>query len=297
MAEDRMAVLDTLRKAIAGGDVDFLREGVRVLAQAVMEAEVTELTGRAKGERDPGRSPDPPQRLPGPPAGTRGSARSSSPSRGFATARTSRACSTRVDGPSEPCSRWFARHMWQASHPAGRRPRPQPRDRRDQQERGEPDVRGPRRRGRGVPDPLARRASDTRTCGSTRRTSRCARRVGSCRWRPSSRPGSPAPASGASWAWSSAPATTRGAPGPASSAGSSSAASPACSRHLRRPRGARESRPRAAPGLRLAALPRPLHAQRPGPRPRSRPEHGRVARSARSSSSPTGPPPGPSSTG
>ena len=53
MAEDRMAVLDTLRKALAGGDVDFLREGVRVLAQAVMEAEVTELTGVPRGERDP----------------------------------------------------------------------------------------------------------------------------------------------------------------------------------------------------------------------------------------------------
>ena len=55
MAEDRMAVLDTVRKAIAEGDVDFLREGVRVLAQAVMEAEVTELTGVPKGERDPER--------------------------------------------------------------------------------------------------------------------------------------------------------------------------------------------------------------------------------------------------
>jgi putative transposase len=55
MAEDRMAVLDTVRKAIAEGDVDFLREGVRVLAQAVMEAEVTELTGAAKGERAPER--------------------------------------------------------------------------------------------------------------------------------------------------------------------------------------------------------------------------------------------------
>jgi hypothetical protein len=32
-----------VRKAISEGDVDFLREGVRVLAQAVMEAEVTEL--------------------------------------------------------------------------------------------------------------------------------------------------------------------------------------------------------------------------------------------------------------
>ena len=48
-----MAVLDTVRKAIAQGDVDFLREGVRVLAQAVMEAEVTELTGVPHGERNP----------------------------------------------------------------------------------------------------------------------------------------------------------------------------------------------------------------------------------------------------
>jgi transposase-like protein len=53
MADDRMAVLENVRKAIAEGDVDFLREGVRLLAQAVMEAEVTELTGVAHGERDP----------------------------------------------------------------------------------------------------------------------------------------------------------------------------------------------------------------------------------------------------
>ena len=55
MAEDRMALLDTLRKATADGDVDVLREGVRVLAQAIMEAEVSELTGVPKGERDPER--------------------------------------------------------------------------------------------------------------------------------------------------------------------------------------------------------------------------------------------------
>ena len=48
-----MAVLETVRKAIADGDVDFLREGVRVLAHAVMEAEVTELTGVPRGERNP----------------------------------------------------------------------------------------------------------------------------------------------------------------------------------------------------------------------------------------------------
>jgi putative transposase len=51
MAEDRMAVLEMLRKASADGDVDFLREGVRLLATALMEAEVTELTGVPKGER------------------------------------------------------------------------------------------------------------------------------------------------------------------------------------------------------------------------------------------------------
>ena len=55
MAEDRMALLEMLRKATADGDADFLREGVRVLAQAVMEAEVSELTGLPKGERDPER--------------------------------------------------------------------------------------------------------------------------------------------------------------------------------------------------------------------------------------------------
>jgi Transposase, Mutator family len=50
-----MAVLETVRKAMAEGDVDFLREGVRVLAQAVMEAEVSELTGVPHGERNPER--------------------------------------------------------------------------------------------------------------------------------------------------------------------------------------------------------------------------------------------------
>jgi putative transposase len=55
MAEDRMALLEMLRKATADGDADFLREGVRVLAQAVMEAEVSEVTGLPRGERDPDR--------------------------------------------------------------------------------------------------------------------------------------------------------------------------------------------------------------------------------------------------
>ena len=55
MAEESMALLETLRKMSAEGEVDVLREGVRLLAQAIMEAEVSELTGLPKGERDPER--------------------------------------------------------------------------------------------------------------------------------------------------------------------------------------------------------------------------------------------------
>ena len=55
MADESMTLLETLRKASAGGDVDVLREGVRILAQAIMEAEIGELTGVAHGERDPER--------------------------------------------------------------------------------------------------------------------------------------------------------------------------------------------------------------------------------------------------
>ncbi len=45
MADDSMTLLEGLRKVSADGEVDVLREGVRVLVQAVMEAEVSDLTG------------------------------------------------------------------------------------------------------------------------------------------------------------------------------------------------------------------------------------------------------------
>ena len=53
MADDRMALLAMMRKAGTEGDADFLRQSVQVLAEAVMEAEVTEVTGVPRGERDP----------------------------------------------------------------------------------------------------------------------------------------------------------------------------------------------------------------------------------------------------
>jgi putative transposase len=52
VAITKMDLLHLLRNA-EGGDVDFLREGVRVLAQALMEAEVSAQVGAEHGERVP----------------------------------------------------------------------------------------------------------------------------------------------------------------------------------------------------------------------------------------------------
>jgi transposase-like protein len=52
MADDlRMALGELLRKAQAERDADFLREGVRVLSQALMELEVTQHVGAERYER------------------------------------------------------------------------------------------------------------------------------------------------------------------------------------------------------------------------------------------------------
>ena len=51
MAKDRMNVLELLRKEAPDADLDFLREGLRVLIQAVMEAEVAIKIGASLGER------------------------------------------------------------------------------------------------------------------------------------------------------------------------------------------------------------------------------------------------------
>ncbi len=51
MAKDRMEVLELLRKEAPDADLDFLREGLRVLIQGVMGAEVANKTGDGFGER------------------------------------------------------------------------------------------------------------------------------------------------------------------------------------------------------------------------------------------------------
>ena len=55
MVETSVDLLELLRNQAAGGDLDFLREAVAVLAEAVMEAEVAEQIGAGYGERSPER--------------------------------------------------------------------------------------------------------------------------------------------------------------------------------------------------------------------------------------------------
>ena len=52
MVKDSMDLLELLRKSGVDGDVDFLREALRVLMDAIMDAEVST---RKHGERSPDR--------------------------------------------------------------------------------------------------------------------------------------------------------------------------------------------------------------------------------------------------
>ena len=54
--QGKLDLLELLRKQAAGGDIDFLREAVAVLAEAVMEAEVAAQIGAGHGERSPDRT-------------------------------------------------------------------------------------------------------------------------------------------------------------------------------------------------------------------------------------------------
>ena len=55
MASLRMTLLDLLNKYEQGADPSFLRDGVRLLAQELMDAEVTQLAGAGLHERSENR--------------------------------------------------------------------------------------------------------------------------------------------------------------------------------------------------------------------------------------------------
>ena len=53
MVKERMDLLELLRKGGMDGDVDFLREALRVLVEGIMDAEVSSRIGAEYGERSP----------------------------------------------------------------------------------------------------------------------------------------------------------------------------------------------------------------------------------------------------
>ena len=55
MVKERMDLLELLRKGGMDGDVDFLREALRVLVEGVMDTEVSSRIGAEYGERSPER--------------------------------------------------------------------------------------------------------------------------------------------------------------------------------------------------------------------------------------------------
>jgi transposase-like protein len=57
MADElRIGLRELLRKARVQGDADFLKEGVRVLSETIMEMEVEDHVGASRHERTPGRT-------------------------------------------------------------------------------------------------------------------------------------------------------------------------------------------------------------------------------------------------
>ena len=55
MVKERMDLLELLHKGGMDGDVDFLREALRVLVEGIMDAEVSSRIGAEYGERCPER--------------------------------------------------------------------------------------------------------------------------------------------------------------------------------------------------------------------------------------------------
>ena len=118
MVKQRMDLLELVRHQAEDADLDFLREAMGVLIQAIMEAEVAVRIGAEHGERSPGRLT---QRngYRARPWDTRvGTLELQIPpgARGQLLFRRS---SSLVDGASEHCSPLCSRPMWRGS-PRGR---------------------------------------------------------------------------------------------------------------------------------------------------------------------------------
>jgi hypothetical protein len=121
MAVTTMELMELLRK-VDGGDIDFLREGVGVLAQAPMDAEVSAQIGAEHGQRT---QPGPPTATAtGPGTGTPGSARSTCRSPGSVRGAIRPASWSRAGAPSGRWPRSWPSAMWRACRPDGSRTSP-----------------------------------------------------------------------------------------------------------------------------------------------------------------------------
>src|SRR5207245_1937373 len=115
MANLRMTLLDLLNKSEQGADPNFLRDGVRLLAQELMDAEVSDLVGAEPHERTAGRTTyrngyrdrEWDTRV--------GTLELQIPS--SARGPTSRACSSLAADMSARCFRWFRRPTSTACRP------------------------------------------------------------------------------------------------------------------------------------------------------------------------------------
>ena len=118
MVTTKMELLELLSKA-EGGDVDFLREGVRVLAQALMEVEVSGQIGATHGQRTPDRVAWRNGYRPREWDTGVGTVELAVPSCGRGA--TSRRCWSRAGGPSGRWPRWSPSAMWGGVDPPGGR--------------------------------------------------------------------------------------------------------------------------------------------------------------------------------
>ena len=106
MVKQSMDLLELLRKRGIDGDVDFLREALRVLVDGIMDAEVSAQIGADHGERSPERVPHLPQPHLGYPGGhhrTQYQGSCTFPSCGKAA--TSPACWNHGGAARRPCCR------------------------------------------------------------------------------------------------------------------------------------------------------------------------------------------------
>jgi hypothetical protein len=150
MATQRMDVTSFVGKLLEEDDVDLLREGVRVLAQALMETEVSSQIGAGPYERSsaPSRVP---QRLPHQDLGHAGRhhrTQSAQGHRGHVLPLPPRASPAGREGPARRDLRGLRDGPL---HPQGRRPGPSLGDGRNLQERGLQDLQGPGRGREDVP--------------------------------------------------------------------------------------------------------------------------------------------------